>query len=67
MADELYPGHDPLIDPNPVTCWGYDFVEESIARAIRLQREELALWAWDDHLQVELLSVKVIIEANRCC
>jgi hypothetical protein len=30
MADDLYPGYDPKVDPNPVTCWGYDFVEESI-------------------------------------
>jgi hypothetical protein len=53
MTDELYPGYDPEIDPLPVTCWGYGtWVEESIARAIRLQREELALWFWE----VELFS-----------
>jgi hypothetical protein len=47
MADELYPGYDPLIDPDPITCWGYDFHHESMERARRLY-EAGALWFWDD-------------------
>ena len=46
MARELYPGYDPKIDPLPITCWGYDFADESAARARRLERESVALWVW---------------------
>jgi hypothetical protein len=28
MTDELYPGYDPMIDPNPVTCWGMPDAQE---------------------------------------
>ena len=45
---ELYPGYSPEIDPWPITCWGYDFAEESLARARRLERERVALWVWLD-------------------
>jgi hypothetical protein len=47
-TDELYAGYDPEIDPNPVTCWGYDYHHESMERARREQREQLALWMWID-------------------
>jgi hypothetical protein len=46
---ELYPGYDPKIDPDPVTCWGYgDWVEELVER---LRREQLALWHWVDEYE----------------
>jgi hypothetical protein len=51
MADKPYPGYDPLIDPSPITCWGYGtWVEESIERA-RREREQLALWMRLDESQ----------------
>jgi len=37
----------------PVTCEGYNFAEESAARAQR-EREQLALWVWDDYWQGQL-------------
>jgi hypothetical protein len=43
MADELYPGYDPLIDPWPVTCWGHPTAEQKEASA-KGRRESTAIW-----------------------
>ena len=47
----------------PVTCEGYNFAEESAARAQR-EREQLALWVWDDYWQGQL-TWRGIIEQER--
>jgi len=55
MIDELYPGYDPLVDPNPITCWGMPNAQEMEASA-RRQRERVALWVWnDDYYENQLL------------
>jgi hypothetical protein len=64
MADELYPGYDPEIDPNPITCWGHPTAEELEAYA-RRKRESVALWMWnDDHYENQLLWKKAWAEAE---
>jgi hypothetical protein len=40
MADEIYPGYDPKIDPWPVTCWGHPTAEQKEASAKR-ERESI--------------------------
>jgi hypothetical protein len=63
MADDD-PGYDPL-DPLPVTCWGMPDPQQSLERAIRLQRESVALWVWnDDHYENQLLWEKAWVEAE---
>jgi hypothetical protein len=49
----------------PVACEGYNFAEESAARAQR-EREQLALWVWDDYWQGQL-TWRGIIEQERQC
>ena len=34
-TDELYPGYDPLVDPNPITCWNMPSAEQLEADAKR--------------------------------
>jgi hypothetical protein len=56
MVDELYPGYDPLIDPNPITCWGHPTAEELEADAKR-RRETIPyyeiLWVLNEWMWKE--------------
>ena len=42
-VDELYPGYDPALDPNPVTCWGMPTAEELEASAKAATRRNTVL------------------------
>lgn len=64
MIDELYPGYDPMIDPNPVTCWGHPTAEE-LEEGNRRLRERVALWIWnDDWYENNLIWQQVIAEVK---
>jgi hypothetical protein len=48
-----------------ITCEGYNFAEESLARALRLELEKVGLWYWDEDVQANKMKRELFEEISR--
>ena len=49
----------------PITCWGYNFAEQSLARVLAEERSKVGLWYWDEDVQPNKMKKAAPLRAAR--
>jgi hypothetical protein len=49
----------------PITCWGYNFAEQSLARVLAEERSKVGLWYWDEDVQANKMKRELFEEISR--